>query len=248
MTNTFSADKKTLLFIHGAKDKDPLKTMGGIKNLTQEQYNIFIYQYDYQEPFEKLVKGLIEQWQFTCNKHGIENKNIVVLAFSYGTVIFRAAALDKTNQNLFKSIYMIQLAPIGGGAADVEKWTHPYFNVSLLDIVQNKMHVKINDINVGLALNPYGPLQRELYSDAANERFFQSLRGSFSIIAKNDRVTLHNSSDTKIRDMYLNGLGNHYAIVPANHRELPNETNALYKMAELLGIHDYDQKYTSLEP
>ena len=65
--------------------------MGGIKNLTQEQYNIFIYQYDYQEPFEKLVKGLIEQWQFTCNKHGIENKNIVVLAFSYGTVIFRAA-------------------------------------------------------------------------------------------------------------------------------------------------------------
>ena len=246
LNKEYSPDKRTVLFIHGAKDREPLKTVEGLRNLTQDQFNIFMYQYNYQEPFRKLVNGLKEQWQSTRDKYAIRNVNIFVLPYSYGTAIFRAAAIDPANKNLFKSIFLVQFAPVGGGAVDAERWCRPYFNVSLLEIVDKKMRIHLGDINVGIALSPYGAIQRTIYSEEAKRRLYAVIRGSFSIIASNDQVTLQRSSDSRIHAMYLNGLGEQFVTVISNHGDLPNESAALIKVAEVLAIDNNQKQHTDI--
>lgn len=108
--NHIDKKKKTLIFIHGAREGSPLDFELFYKKYGW-QYNIFALSYDESFYIEKISS------YNNLKISNLINKNItpIVIANSYGTVILRYAVL--LNTNIYKNINIINLVPLLGGSA-----------------------------------------------------------------------------------------------------------------------------------
>src|SRR5882724_2682715 len=100
--------RKPLLFlIHGATD-DPTEMMA-IAREWKDDYNVFLYTYNYHKRVEKIAADLVNELHRLKAK-GLAG-NATVIAFSYGAIVFREAVIQSPDSNLFAGDRLIQITP-----------------------------------------------------------------------------------------------------------------------------------------
>src|SRR5215475_11475692 len=87
-----ACQKPLLLLIHGATD-DPTEMMA-IAREWKDDYNVFLYSYNYHKSVEKIAADLVNELQRLKAK-GLAG-NATVIAFSYGAIVFREAVIQAT--------------------------------------------------------------------------------------------------------------------------------------------------------
>jgi len=230
----FDPSKKNMLFIVGAEDANPIITVDDIKSHFRDKYNIFINIYDYQNPFKYLVDDLVVKVRKLKEDYKIKN-SLTVVAYSYGAVIFRAAALSEKSEGLFDGTNLKQFAPVAGGAQDVDVWARYFHTPSLFYMSQKGTWVKRDDIHISRALNPYDTTQNDLYTPQKTAEFTKKMGSIFTLLAGTDDQTMANSPIPQVRQMYKNGVGPNYEVIAsATHEDLPNNHEALVALARSL--------------
>jgi hypothetical protein len=219
-------DKPVLLLLHGATD-DPTEMLK-IFSEWRDQYNVFLYSYNYHRPIKKVAADLVREMKAlkaetdrTQPSDGPIPK-VTVVTYSYSAIVFRMAVILADEPSLFANDSLIQLVPAAGGSSFARSMFFPGV-VDLVGIASKP----------SAAACPYGHLARELWEGKGNRIFYQSIDPAHmrSILLEGDTHSLANAWSKKVQRHYHNGIGPNVIVIPKSagvtHEYFPLEQGGL---------------------
>jgi len=210
--------KPPLLLLHGATD-DPTEMMA-IAREWKDDYNVFLYSYNYHKRVEKVAADFVKELRRLKSK-GLAG-NATVIAFSYGAIVFREAVIFAPDASLFAGDRVIQLVPTAGGS---------YFARGM----ENRLAAFVISMasKPSAAANPYGALAKQVWEGEGNEKFYSVIDSSRmqTILVEGDANSVSRIQDEKVQRRYKNGIGENVIIVPksagVSHEYFPVEPAGL---------------------
>jgi len=211
--------KPPLLLIHGATD-DPTEMMA-IAREWRNDYNIFLYSYNYHKRIDKIAADLVKELNRLKAKSRLA-RSVTVIAFSYGATVFREAVILSKNPSLLAGARLIQLVPTAGGSFFARGMENPLasFVISMAS-------------KPAAAANPYGEIAKEVWDGKGNEKFYSviSPRRMQTILVENDANSVSRINDKDVQRRYKNGIGENVIVVPKSagvtHEYFPVEPAGL---------------------
>jgi pimeloyl-ACP methyl ester carboxylesterase len=231
--------KPPLLLLHGATD-DPTEMMA-IAREWKNEYNVFIYSYNYHKRVEKVAADFVNELR-RLKSNGLAG-SATVIAFSYGAIVFREAVILAPDSSLFAGDRLIQLVPTAGGS---------YF--------ARGMENRLADFVISLAskpaaaANPYGAFAKHVWEGEGNEKFYSVIDSERmqTILVEGDANSVSRINDEKIQRRYKNGIGENVIIVPKSagvtHEYFPVEPAGLAYLRNVMqspSSRAYAQKKTA---
>jgi pimeloyl-ACP methyl ester carboxylesterase len=190
-----------LFLIHGATD-DPTEMMAIVREWKNE-YNVFLYSYNYHKRVEKVAADFVNELRRLKEK-GLAG-NATVIAFSYGAIVFREAVILAPDSTLFAGDRLIQIAPTAGGSFFARGMENPLasFVISMAS-------------KPSAAANPYGTFAQHVWEGKGNEKFCSVIdsKRMLTIVVDGDPNSVSRIQDEKIQRRYKNGIGQNVIIVP----------------------------------
>ncbi len=211
--------KPPLLLLHGATD-DPTEMMA-IAREWRNEYNVFLYSYDYHKRVEKIAADFVNEVK-RLKTNGSLGASPTVIAFSYGAVVFREAVILANDTRLFATTRLIQLVPTAGGS-----------------FFARGMENRLADLVISFASkpsaasNPYGTFAKKTWDGEGNEKFYRVIdpRRMQTILVEGDANSLAQMKDEKVLQRYKNGIGQNVIVIPKSagvtHEYLPVEPAGL---------------------
>lgn len=218
--------KPPLLLLHGATD-DPTEMMA-IAREWRNEYNVFLYSYNYHRRVEKLAEDFVDELQRLKAKGAIAG-NVTVIAFSYGAIVFREAVILANDTNLFAETRLIQLVPTSGGS-----------------FFARGMENRLADLVISFASkpsaasNPYGSFAKKIWEGEGNEKFYHVIHPNQmqTILVEGDANSLSQMKDEKVLQRYKNGIGKNVIVIPKSagvtHEYLPVEPAGLEYLRKVM--------------
>jgi pimeloyl-ACP methyl ester carboxylesterase len=210
--------KPPLFLIHGATD-DPTEMMA-IAREWRNDYNVFLYSYNYHKRVEKVAADFVDELA-RAKARGLEG-NATVIAFSYGAVVFRAAVILARDSSLFAEDRLIQLVPTAGGS---------FFARGM----ENRLAAFVISMasKPSAAVNPYGTFAQQVWEGRGNAKFYSVIDPNRmqTILVEGDANSVSRIKDEKIQRRYKNGIGENVIMVPKSagvtHEYFPVEPAGL---------------------
>jgi pimeloyl-ACP methyl ester carboxylesterase len=211
--------KPPLLLLHGATD-DPTEMMA-IAREWKNEYNVFLYSYNYHKRVEKVAADLVSEVK-RLKANGSLAGGVTVIAFSYGAVVFREAVILASDTRLFADTRLIQLVPTAGGS-----------------FFARGMENRLADLVISFASkpsaasNPYGSFARKIWEGKGNEKFYRVIdpKRMQTILVEGDANSLAQMKDEKVLQRYRNGIGENVIVIPKSagvtHEYFPVEPAGL---------------------
>jgi pimeloyl-ACP methyl ester carboxylesterase len=220
-----ACQKPLLLLIHGATD-DPTEMMA-IAREWKDDYNVFLYSYNYHKRVEKIAADLVNELQRLKAK-GLAG-NATVIAFSYGAIVFREAVIQSPDSNLFAGDRLIQIAPPAGGS---------FFARAM----ENRLASFVISMasKPAAAANPYGAFAKHVWEGQGNEKFYTVIdsKRMLTFAVEGDPNSVSRIQDEKIQRRYKNGVGDNVIIVPKSagisHEYFPVEPAGLEYLRKVM--------------
>lgn len=218
--------KPPLLLLHGATD-DPTEMMA-IAREWRNEYNVFLYSYNYHKRVEKLAADFLNELRHLKANGSLEG-GPTVIAFSYGAIVFRDAVILASDTNLFKGTRLIQLVPTAGGSFFARGMENP-----LADLVISFAS------KPSAASNPYGSFAKKIWEGEGNEKFYRVInaRRMQTILVEGDANSLAQMKDEKVLQRYRNGIGENVIVVPKSagvtHEYFPVEPAGLEYLRKVM--------------
>jgi hypothetical protein len=196
-----NCQKPPLFLIHGATD-DPTE-MIAIAREWKNEYNVFLYSYNYHKRVEKVAADLVKELRRLQGK-GLA-ANATVIAFSYGAIVFREAVIQSPDSSLFAGDRLIQITPTAGGSFFARGMVNP-----VADFVISAAS------KPSAAANPYGDFAKHVWEGQGNEKFYSVIdsKRMVTIAVEGDPNSVSRIQDEKIQRRYKNGVGENVIIVP----------------------------------
>jgi hypothetical protein len=215
-------DRTTVLFIHGM-DGDP-DDFEEFLDKYSGKYNIALFSYDITLPLEEIAVRLREGWADLKTKKQLKGKTAVI-AYSYGAIVLRRSVVSDLAS--FKGATIIQLAPpLGGSATAIQAST--WYGKGLLRSMDLIPWAK-PATSVAIAMDPLGPTQQFLFSQAACEVFNKNTGPKYTYLVEDDPygdpnynwlvglLFIDDEDRDHYREQYQNGLdGSSIQILPRN--------------------------------
>ena len=213
--------KPVLLLLHGATD-DPSEMMGIVREF-RGQFNVLLYAYNYHQPIKKVAAALNgELKSLRAKMQKLDLADMTVVTYSYSASVFRQAVLKADEAVLFSGVTLIQLVPTAGGSYLARGLKNPVA-AWFTGLASQPSAVE----------NPYGRIARELWGQAANQKFYETIPPSHvqSILIEDDLHSVARIQNAEIQRRYRNGIGDHVTVIPksmgATHEYFPSEPFAL---------------------
>jgi hypothetical protein len=196
-----NCQKPPLFLIHGATD-DPTEMMA-IAREWKNEYNVFLYSYNYHKRVEKVAADFVNELRRLKGK-GLA-ANATAIAFSYGAIVFREAVIQSPDSSLFAGDRLIQIAPTAGGSFFARGMVNP-----LADFVISTAS------KPSAAANPYGTFAQHAWEGKGNEKFYSVIdsKRMLTILVEGDPNSVSRIQDEKIQRRYKNGIGENVIIIP----------------------------------
>ena len=213
-----NCQKPPLLLLHGATD-DPTEMMA-IAREWKDDYNVFLYSYNYHKRVEKVAADFVNELR-RLNSKGLA-RNATVIAFSYGAIVFREAVIQSSNSNLFAGDRLIQITPPAGGSFFARGMENRFasFVISMAS-------------KPAAAANPYGAFAKRVWEGEGNEKFYSVIdsKRMQTILVEGDPNSVSRIQNEKIQLRYKNGIGENVIMVPnsagVSHEYFPVEPAGL---------------------
>jgi pimeloyl-ACP methyl ester carboxylesterase len=219
-------DQPVLLLLHGATD-DPAE-MWPVFTEWRDQYNVFLYSYNYHQPIKKVASDLVREMKALRTeiegvrpRHG-PVEDVTVVTYSYSAIVFRMAVIVADDPTLFSNVSLIQLVPAAGGSSFARSMWFP--GVEALVSLASKPSA---------AVCPYGPLAKELWEDQGTRKFCEAIdpNRTVSLLLEGDTHSLAGAWSKKIQRRYKNGIGANVIVIPKSagvtHEYFPTERAGL---------------------
>jgi len=211
--------KPPLVLIHGATD-DPTEMMA-IAREWRNQYNVFLYSYNYHKRVEKIATDLIKELKRLKTKV-LFSGDATVIAFSYGATVFREAVILSPDSSLFSGDRLIQLVPTAGGS---------FFARGM----ENRLASFVISMasKPAAAANPYGEIAKQVWDGEGNEKFYSVINAKRvqTILVEGDANSVARIKDEGVLRRYKNGIGENVIVVPRSagvtHEYFPVEPAGL---------------------
>jgi pimeloyl-ACP methyl ester carboxylesterase len=234
-----NCQKPPLFLIHGATD-DPTEMMA-IAREWKDEYNVFLYSYNYHKRVEKVAADLVNELQRLKAK-GLAG-NATVIAFSYGAIVFREAVIQSPDSNLFAGDRLIQITPTAGGS---------FFARGM----ENRLASFVISMasKPAAAANPYGAFAKHVWEGQGNEKFYTVIdsKRMLTIAVEGDPNSVSRIQDEKVQRRYKNGIGENVIMVPRSagisHEYFVVEPAGLEYLRKVMGspqIRAYAQEKTA---
>ncbi|MCX5712871.1 MAG: alpha/beta hydrolase, partial [Candidatus Omnitrophica bacterium] len=183
--NAFEKEKPTMLFIHGAGGS--YQDFEEFIDTFNDSHNLVSFSYSQAQPFNNIVSSFLAQWKGFKNAHELsQDKKTIIITHSYGAAIARRAVLDDSS-GLFCQDTFIFIAPVLGGSSLAMKVTLFPARIFLNSIVYFMMDALFGlNLDTGIALDPTGEIQRNLFSPSACEEFRDKTGSVFLHLARKD--------------------------------------------------------------
>jgi hypothetical protein len=219
-------DKPVLLLLHGATD-DPTEMMR-IFTEWKGRYNVFLYSYNYHQPIKKVASDLVREMKSLRTQiEAVQPQdgpveNVTVVTYSYSAIVFRMAVIMADDPALFANVSLVQLVPAAGGSALARSMWFP--GIAALVSLASKPSG---------AVNPYGPLARELWEGEGNRKFYEAIHPNrtVSLLLEGDTHSLAGVRSKKVQRRYQNGIGPNVIMIPktagVTHEYFPLEQAGL---------------------
>jgi pimeloyl-ACP methyl ester carboxylesterase len=213
-----NCQKPPLFLIHGATD-DPTE-MVAIAREWKNEYNVFLYSYNYHKRVEKVAADFVNELRRLKGK-GLA-ANATVIAFSYGAIVFREAVIQSPDSSLFAGDRLIQIAPTAGGSFFARGMENPLaaFVISTAS-------------KPSAAANPYGDFAKHVWEGKGNQKFYSVIdsKRMLTIVVEGDPNSVSRIQDEIIQRRYKNGIGENVIVVPKSagvtHAYFPVEPGGL---------------------
>jgi len=196
-----NCQKPPLFLIHGATD-DPTE-MIAIAREWRNEYNVFLYSYNYHKRVEKVAADFVNELRRLKGK-GLA-ANATVIAYSYGAIVFRDAVILSPDSSLFAGDRLIQIAPTAAGS---------FFARGMENRVA--AFVISTASKPSAAANPYGDFAKRVWEGPGNEKFYSVIdpKRMLTIVVEGDPNSVSRIQDEKIQRRYKNGIGENVIMVP----------------------------------
>lgn len=196
-----NCQKPPLFLIHGATD-DPTEMMA-IAREWKNEYNVFLYCYNYHKRVEKVAVDFVSELR-RLKGNGLVG-DATVIAFSYGAIVFREAVILAPDSTLFAGDRLIQIVPTAGGS---------FFARGM----ENRVAAFVISMasKPSAAANPYGAFAKQVWEGEGNEKFYSVIdsKRMQTIVVEGDGNSVSRIKDEKIQRRYKNGIGENVIIVP----------------------------------
>jgi pimeloyl-ACP methyl ester carboxylesterase len=220
-----NCQKPPLFLIHGATD-DPSEMMA-IAREWKNEYNVFLYSYNYHKRVEKVAADFVNELERLKAK-GLAG-NATVIAFSYGAIVFREAVILAPDSSLFAGDRLIQLVPTAGGS---------YFARGM----ENRLAAFVISMasKPSAAANPYGALAKQVWEGEGNEKFYSVIDSNRmqTILVEGDPNSVSRIQDENIQRRYKNAIGENVIMVPSSagvsHEYFPVEPAGLEYLRKVM--------------
>ena len=220
-----NCQKPPLLLIHGATD-DPTEMMA-IAREWKNEYNVFLYSYNYHKRVEKVAADFVSELR-RLKANGLVG-DPTVIAFSYGAIVFREAVILAPDSTLFAGDRLIQIVPTAGGS---------FFARGM----ENRVAAFVISMasKPSAAANPYGAFARQVWEGEGNEKFYSVIdsKRMQTIVVEGDGNSVSRIKDEKIQRRYRNGIGENVIIVPKSagvtHEYFPVEPAGLQYLRRVM--------------
>jgi hypothetical protein len=219
-------DKPVLLLLHGATD-DPTEMLK-IFTEWRDQYNVYLYSYNYHKPIKKVASDLVREMralkiEIDCvrPKSG-PVEDMTVVTYSYSAIVFRMAVILADDRTLFSNVSLIQLVPTAGGSSLARSMRLP--GIRALVSLASKPSA---------AVCPYGSLAKKLWEGEGNRKFYEAIdsKRTVSLLLEADSYSLSGVRDESIQRRYKNGIGPNVIMIPKSsgvtHEYFPSERAGL---------------------
>jgi pimeloyl-ACP methyl ester carboxylesterase len=214
-----NCQKPPLLLLHGATD-DPTEMMA-IAREWKNDYNVFLYSYNYHKRVEKIAADFVNELR-RLKTSGRLVGDATVIAFSYGAIVFREAVILAPDSGLFAGDRLIQIVPTAGGS---------YFARGM----ENRLAAFVISMasKPSAAANPYGAFAKQVWEGEGNEKFYSIIDSNRmqTILVDGDANSVSRINDEKIQRRYKNGIGENVIVVPKSagvtHEYFPVEPAGL---------------------
>jgi pimeloyl-ACP methyl ester carboxylesterase len=220
-----NCQKPPLLLIHGATD-DPTE-MVAIAREWKNDYNVFLYSYNYHKRVEKIGADFVTDLR-RLKANGLVG-DATVIAFSYGAIVFREAVILAPDSSLFAGDRLIQIVPTAGGS---------FFARGM----ENRLASFVISAasKPSAAVNPYGAIAKQVWDREGNEKFYSVIDSNRmqTILVEGDANSVSRIKDEKIQRRYKNGIGENVIIVPksagVSHEYFPVEPVGLEYLRKIM--------------
>jgi pimeloyl-ACP methyl ester carboxylesterase len=220
-----NCQKPPLFLIHGATD-DPTE-MVAIAREWKNDYNVFLYSYNYHKRVEKIAADFVTQLR-RLKANGVVG-DATVIAFSYGAIVFREAVIMAPDSSLFAGDRLIQLVPTAGGSFFARGMENPL--ASFVISAASKPSA---------AVNPYGAIARQVWDGEGNKKFYSviDVNRMQTILVEGDANSVSRIKDETIQRRYKNGIGENVIMIPksagVSHEYLPVEPVGLAYLRKIM--------------
>jgi hypothetical protein len=220
--------KPVLVLMHGAT-ADPSEMME-IARLWRNDYNVFLFSYNYHEPVAKVASDFTREMT-RLKAVNLLSQRVTIVTYSYSAIVFREAVITAPDRTLFSDDSLIQLAPTAGGSrlAWLMQFRLLAFFVGLAS-------------NPSVAEDPYGSFAKKIWEGAGNEKFYQVInpRRMQTILVEGDSHSLARVRNKKVLRRYQNGIGENVIVIPkgagVDHDYFPTEPAALEYLRKALEL------------
>jgi hypothetical protein len=219
-------DKPVLLLLHGATD-DPTEMLK-IFTEWRDQYNVFLYSYNYHKPIKEVGSDLVSEMRtLETEIEGVRPKggpveDMTVVTYSYSAIVFRMAVILANDRTLFSNVSLIQLVPTAGGSSQARSMRPP--GIRALVSLASKPSA---------AVCPYGSLAKELWEGEGNRKFYEAINPNraVSLLLEADSCSLSGVRNKNVQRRYRNGIGPNVIMIPKSagvtHEYFPSEQAGL---------------------
>lgn len=218
--------KPPLVLIHGATD-DPTEMMA-IAREWRNDYDIFLYSYNYHKRVERIAADLVQELKRLKTVSGLAG-GATVIAFSYGATVFREAVILSNDSSLFAGDRLIQLVPTAGGS---------FFARGM----ENRLASFVISMasKPAAAANPYGEIAKHVWDGEGNEKFYSVIdpKRMQTILVEDDANSVSRIHDRDVQRRYKNGIGENVIVVPrsagVSHEYFPVEPAGLEYLRKVM--------------
>ena len=220
--------KPVLVLMHGAT-ADPSEMME-IARQWRNDYDVFLFSYNYHEPIEKVASDFIREMT-RLKAVNLLSERVTIVTYSYSAIVFREAVITAPDPTLFSEASLIQLAPTAGGSH-----------------LARAMQIRLLALFVGLVSNPsaaedpYGSFAKKIWEGEGNEKFYAVINPMRmqTILVEGDSHSLARVRNKKVQRRYKNGIGENVMIIPKGagvvHDYFPTEPAALEYLRKALEL------------
>jgi pimeloyl-ACP methyl ester carboxylesterase len=218
--------KPPLILLHGATD-DPTEMMA-IAREWRNDYNTFLFSYNYHKPVEKIAADFVKELE-TLKTKGALSGDATVIGFSYGAMVFREGVILSPDSSLFTGSRVIQLVPTAGGS---------FFARGM----QNRLAAFVISMasKPAAAANPFGEIARQVWDGAGNQKFYSVIDPTRmqTILVEDDANSVSRIQDKDVQRRYKNGIGENVIVVPrsagVSHEYFPVEPAGLEYLRKVM--------------